>query len=97
MSTKSSVISAIRSDERWLYQIGGVCALAIAVLYVVIVGLYARGGALPTGGEGWMQYLQGKTSTWSAIVGLSVLTNFLYVPVAISLYFALKSLHKTRC
>ena len=39
-------------------------------------------------------YLAGKTTAWWAIVGVSVLTNFLFVPVALSLYFALSRVNR---
>lgn len=77
-----------------MYRVGGVSALVIAVAYIVIVFLYARAGAPPTGGEAWLEYLPGKTTFWQAIIGLSVMTNFLYVPVGFSLYFALRQLNR---
>jgi hypothetical protein len=53
--------------------------------------LYAHVGAPPAGGgEAWFQYLPGKTRVWWAILGLSVLTDFLFVPLAYALYLALK-------
>jgi hypothetical protein len=38
-------VRVVHQDERWLYRVGGLAALMIAVAYVVIVGLYARVGA----------------------------------------------------
>jgi hypothetical protein len=87
-------LHALHSDERWLHRAGGGAALAIAAAYVVIIALYGRVGAPPVGGEAWLRYLAGKTSDWWAIVGVSVLTNFLYVPVALSLYAALKQINR---
>jgi len=52
-------------------------------------------GALPSsGGEVWLKYLEGKTTVWWAMLGLSVLTDFLFVPVALSLYVALERVNR---
>jgi len=81
-------------QKRW-YRVGGVAALGLGVGYIIIIFLYARVGAPPTGGgEVWFQYLPGKTTVWWAILGLSVLTDFLFVPVAFALYLALKELNR---
>ncbi len=73
-----------------LLRIGGSSALLIALGYVAILTLYANVGAPPTGdGTAWMVYLAGKTATWWAIVGLSVATDVLFLPVAIALGVAL--------
>jgi hypothetical protein len=87
------MVNAVDLNEKWLYRVGGISALVIAVTYILITLLYARVGAPPTGGEAWLQYLAGKTTSWQAIISLSVMTNFLYLPVALSLYFALKKIN----
>jgi hypothetical protein len=56
--------------------------------------LYAHVGAPPNGGEAWFKYLPGKTTVWWTILGLSVFTDFLYLPVAFALYLALKELNR---
>ena len=94
MSTKNMRVETVNQDEKWIYRIGGMASLAIGIIYIAIIVLYASVGAPPVGGEARLEYLIGKTAAWWAIVGLSVLTNFLYVPVALSLYFALKSLNQ---
>jgi hypothetical protein len=86
--------SEVNRDESWLFRVGGMASLAIGVAYIVIIALYASVGAPPEGGEARLNYLVGKTTTWWAIVGASVLTNFLYVPVALSLYFALRGVNR---
>ncbi len=87
--------TAVDPDGKWLYRVGGISALVLGVAYIVIFPLYAHVGAPPSGdGEAWLQYLAGKTTVWWAILGLSVLTDFLYVPVALSLYLALKGVHR---
>ncbi len=56
--------------------------------------MYAHVGVPPNGGEAWFKYLPGKTRVWWAILGLSVFTDFLYVPVAFGLYLALKEFNR---
>ena len=56
--------------------------------------MYAHVGAAPIGGEAWFKYLPGKTTVWWVILGLSVLTDFLFVPVAFALYLALKAINR---
>ena len=81
-------------DQRACYRWGGLAAVAVALGYIVIFPLYARVGAPPSGGEAWFRYLPGKTTIWWAILGLSVLTDFLFVPVAFALYNALKGINR---
>src|SRR6266545_4143347 len=86
---------AVDPDGKWLYRVGGISALVLGVAYIVIFPLYAHVGAPPSGdGEAWLKYLDGKTTVWWAILGLSVLTDFLFVPVALSLYLALKRVNR---
>ncbi len=89
-------VQSVGPDARWLYRVGGVSALVLGVAYIVIFPLYAHVGAPPTGGRGevWLTYLEGKTTVWWAILALSVLTDLLFVPVALSLYLALKEIHR---
>jgi hypothetical protein len=77
--------------ERTLFRAGGISAIALGASYLVITALYVLAGAVPSGGEAWLEYLAAHTAVWWAILGLSVLTDFLFLPVAWSLYLALKS------
>jgi hypothetical protein len=83
-------------DPGWsqMFRVGGIASLAIGIAYVIIIVLYASVGIPPTGGEARLVYLADKTAAWWAIVGISVFTNFLYVPVSLALYFALRSLNR---
>jgi hypothetical protein len=81
-------------DARWLYRVGGVSALVLGLAYIVIIGLFVPIGAAPNGAEARLAYLAGNTRTWWAILGLSVLTDFLFVPVGLALYLALRGLDK---
>ena len=77
-------------DQKSLYRVGGMAAILLAIAYVVIVPLYAEVGAPPSGGHAWFKYLDGKTTIWWWIVALSVITDFLFVPVAWALHLALQ-------
>lgn len=82
-----------RIQKQW-YRVGGVAALVLGIGYVIIIPLYAHVGVPLNGAEAWFKYLPGKTTIWWAILGLSVFTDFLYVPVAFALYLALKELNR---
>lgn len=95
MSAQKLQVHAVDPEGKWLYRVGGICALVLGVAYLIIIPLYASVGAPPTGGgEAWLTYLDGKTTVWWAILGLSVLTDVLFVPVAFALYLALKGVNR---
>jgi hypothetical protein len=94
MNTKKMMDNAVDPDGKWLYRVGGICALVLGIAYLVTIPLYAHVGAPPSGGEAWLKYLAGKTTEWWAILSLSVLTDLLYVPVALALYIALKGINR---
>src|SRR5919201_4112901 len=95
MSAEPMTINAAGADVKWLYRVGGISGLVLGAAYIAIIPVYAHVGAPPSDGETWLKYLAGKTTVWWAIVGLSVLTDFLFVPVALSLYFALKGVNQS--
>jgi hypothetical protein len=68
--------------------------IAVALLYVVITGLYLMAGLVPTGVEAWLTYLAGNEAAWWAIVWLSVFTDVLWVPIAAALYVALAPVNR---
>ncbi|MDX1981253.1 MAG: hypothetical protein SFV51_13360 [Bryobacteraceae bacterium] len=74
----------------WLYRAGGLSALALGLSYFAIIALYVPMGAPATGAEPKLAYIAGHAGRWWAILGLSVLTDFLFAPIALSLYAALK-------
>lgn len=82
------------ADATWLVRVAGVSALLIGIGYVVIIPLYAAVGVPPDDGAAWLAYGPGKTTTWWAIVGLSVLTDALFVPVAAGLFVALQAVDR---
>ena len=81
-------------DRRELFRAGGICAVALGVSYLIITGLYVMAGAPPTGPQAWLEYLSDQTTTWWGIAGLSVLTDVLFLPIALALYVALASLDR---
>ncbi|NPV91032.1 MAG: DUF4386 family protein [Firmicutes bacterium] len=81
-------------NKSGLYRAGGVSALVLGISYIIITVLYVIGGALPGGVEEWLRHLAGHTDEWWSILGLSVLTDVLFLPVGWSIYTALKELDK---
>lgn len=73
---------------------GSIAAVVLGIGYLIIVPLYARAGAPPSSGEAWFKYLPGKTTVWWSILSLSVFTDFLYLPLALALYLALKKVNR---
>jgi hypothetical protein len=94
MSSAESIANVADPDGKWLYRVGGVCALVFGIAYIVIIALYVPVGAPPSGGEARLEYHAGNTAVWWAIVALSVLTDFLLIPVALSLCLALKRVNR---
>jgi hypothetical protein len=86
---------AVTQDSRSLYRAGAVSASLLVLGYVVIIALYVPIGAAPAGGEAKLAYLEGKTAAWRAILGLSVITDLLYAPIAVALYAALVAVNRT--
>ena len=87
--------SADDLDRRWAYRVGGLSALAIGIGYLVVIPLFVAVGAPPSGGEAWLTYVAGNSTGWWAILGLSVLTDILFIPVAIALFLALERLGRS--
>jgi hypothetical protein len=95
MITEQTLAHAAATDHRWLYRWGGLSALLIGLGYIVTIPLYVAAGPPPSGGEARLHYLVGKTTVWWAILGLSILTDLLFLPVALALYRALKDVNNT--
>lgn len=56
--------------------------------------MYAHVGARPSGGEAFFKSPPGKITIWWAILWISVFTDLLYVPLALTPYTALKAVNK---
>jgi len=93
MSMQRMMINMADPDEKWFYRVGGISAIVLGIAYIAIIALYIPIGAPPSGVEARLTYLAGNTTVWWVILGLSVLTDFLFIPVALSLYLALKGIN----
>jgi|SRR5208283_2353611 len=95
METEERAVDATGDldKQRW-FRVGSIAAIVLGIGYIIIIPLYAHVGAPPSGGEAWFKYLPGKTTIWWAILGLSVFTDFLFVPIALALYLALKKVDR---
>jgi hypothetical protein len=96
MNAQQTMVSAAAAEAegKWLFRVGGISALVLGLGYVAIIPLYALVGAPPKDGEAWLKYLAGKSPVWWGILGLSVLTDVLFIPVALALYHALKGISR---
>ena len=79
------------SDDRWLCRAGGISAFALGVAYLVIIALYIPMGAPPSDCAARLALVADNTPGWWGILALSVVTDLLFVPVALALYVALKN------
>jgi hypothetical protein len=95
MSAQKMMVNAVDPDWKWLYRVGGISALVLGLAYIIIIALYVAAGAPPKGAEALLKYLAGNQKIWWGILGLSALTDFLFVPVTFSLYLALKGINKS--
>ena len=94
MSVQKRMVIVVDPDGRWLYRVGGIAALIFGIGYIIIMALYVPMGAPPNGVEARLAYMAGHTTAWWSILGLSVLTDFLLVPIALSLYLALRGINR---
>ena len=94
MNSINKTTGVVDPEGKWLYRVGGISALVLGIGYIIMIALYVPMGASPSGAKGRLTYLAGNPTAWWAILSLSVLTDFLYVPVALSLYFALKGINR---
>ncbi len=89
-------MTRVDPDPRPLYRMGSASALGLGAGYIAIFLLYAHVGAPPSQNDGelWLKYFDGKATSWWCILGVSVLTDFLFVPLALALYVALKAVNE---
>jgi hypothetical protein len=82
-------------EGRWLYRVGGLSALLIGVGYLLAIAAYVSVIGPPvTGVVDRITSTAAHATTWWVILGLNVLTDVLFVPVALALYLALKDRHQ---
>jgi hypothetical protein len=94
MKIEKTAVDAATVDQKHWYRVGSIAAVALGTGYIIILPLYARVGAPPSGGEAWFRYLPGKATVWWAILAISVFTDFLYLPLALALYLALRKINR---
>ncbi len=94
MSAPNRMLNAVDPDGKWLHRVGGISGLIFGIAYIVIIALYVLVGTRPSGTEAWLTYLAENTMAWWAILCLSVLTDFLFIPVVLSLYLVLKGINR---
>ena len=97
MSMQKMMDHTINPDEKWLYRVGGISAFVLGIGYFIIIALYIPAGGPPPGSdiEARLIYLAEHSTAWWGILSLSVLTNFLYIPITFALYFALKGINRS--
>ncbi len=94
MNSQNRLGNAVDPEGKWLYRVGGISALVFGLAYIAIIALFVPIGAPPRGAEAWLTSMAGNTTTWGAIIDLSVVTDFLLVPISVSLYLALKGINR---
>jgi hypothetical protein len=93
----TEVTSASRTigvNDRWLYKVGGVSALVVAVIFIVDLVLYSIAGKMPSLGAAWLPYINGKSGAWEAIVSVGVVSDLGLLVLNLSLYTALRPLNR---
>jgi hypothetical protein len=88
------ISTAARSEDRWLFKAAGVGTFVLGLAYVVTVVLWFYVGKLPVTGAAWLTFIDGKRAVWWTILDLSVLTDVLFIPLALALYAALARVNK---
>src|SRR5258705_7126150 len=96
MSAQNMMVNTVDPDGKWLYRVGGISAIVLGIGYFIIIALYIPAGGPPPGSgvEARLIYLAGHSTAWWGTLSLSVLTDFLYVPITFALYFALKGINR---
>ena len=77
-----------------LFRVGGISAILLFVSYVSIIVVYVVIGAGPAGVEESLNYLAAHTMAWWIILGLSVFTDILFIPISFALYDEFKDANK---
>jgi hypothetical protein len=78
-----------------VFRLGGAAALVFGICYVIIMVLYVPMGAPPSGAEARLAYTAANSIAWWAILALSVLTDFLLIPIALALFIALQPTNRS--
>src|SRR5690349_6852806 len=97
MSVQNRMANEVGPDGKWLYRVGAISAFVLGIGYLIIIALYTSAGGPPPGSdvETRLLYLAQHSAAWWGILSLSVLTDFLYIPITFALYLALKSINRS--
>lgn len=95
MNAQDMMDNAVDSDSKAIYRLGGLSAFALVIGYLIIIGLYIPVYPFPSEGQAMLEYFEGKTVIWWAIIGVSAVTDVLYLAIAFSLYEALKGINRS--
>jgi hypothetical protein len=87
--------TAYQTGDMASRRAGGLSAVALGASYIAITVLYLTGGPLPDEVAERLRHFADHTTTWWAIVVLSVTTDLLFVPIMWSLYTLLRDVYKT--
>ena len=97
----SAELSAIAIDMKWagLYRVGGVAALACAVMYLITLGVYVPANlASPPPGTvaEWFGVFQDSPIIGLSYLGLAdAIIMILWGPMSLALYFVLRQTSRT--
>lgn len=94
MSAQNMMVNAVDPKWKGMYRLGGLSAFLLVVGYLILIALFVPVYPPPSDGQAMLEYLDGKTTVWWAIIGVSALTDILYAAIAFSLYLALKGINR---
>lgn len=94
MEAQNLMVNSVDPQWKGIYRLGALAAFALVIGYIFIIMLYIPVFPFPDEGQAMLEYLNGKTAVWWAIIGVSALTDFLYALIAFSLYQALKGINR---
>lgn len=98
MHPTGMAVHAADDNGRGELRLAGLAGLLVGLCYPIIIALYVMAGPdMPSGGSGqaWLDYMSGHTTAWWTIIGLSVLTDILWLPFAWGLYRTLRRSNQT--
>ncbi len=97
MSVQKTMVDEVDPDGKWLYRVGSMSAFVLGIGYLIIIALYVSAGGPPRGSnvETRLIYLAEHSTAWWGILSLSVLTDFLYIPITFALCLALKGINRS--
>jgi len=93
MNTNKQV--TVDTEGKWMYRVAGICAIVLAVGYLLTFPIYAWVGLPPASGvEAQLAYFAENATGWWAITFFMGVTDLLLVPIFFGIYMALKHINK---